>query len=69
VVRSITRWLSAIVFVLGAAAAAAAQDGLIDTIKKRGTLVVGNATFVPWAMRSKSGELIGFRDRCGEEGR
>jgi len=60
VVRSITRWLSAIVFVLGAAAAAAAQDGLIETIKKRGTLVVGNATFVPWAMRSKSGELIGF---------
>jgi polar amino acid transport system substrate-binding protein len=60
VVRSITRWLSAIVFVLGAVTAAVAQDGLIDTIKKRGTLVVGNATFVPWAMRSKSGELIGF---------
>ena len=46
-------------FVL-AATAAAAQDWLIETIKKRGTLVVGNATFVPWAMRSKSGELIGF---------
>ncbi|MGQ0664378.1 MAG: transporter substrate-binding domain-containing protein [Pseudomonadota bacterium] len=32
----------------------------IEEIKKRGTLMVGMATFVPWAMRSKTGELIGF---------
>lgn len=46
---------------------AAAQDAqslaaasVIEEIKKRGALVVGVATFVPWAMRDKKGELIGF---------
>ena len=32
----------------------------IEQIKKRGTLIVGLATFVPWAMRGKNGELIGY---------
>ncbi|MGF1909781.1 transporter substrate-binding domain-containing protein [Vibrio kasasachensis] len=32
----------------------------LDTINKRGTLRVGMSTFVPWAMRNKQGELIGF---------
>lgn len=32
----------------------------IDSIDKRGTLRVGMSTFVPWAMRDKQGELIGF---------
>nr|WP_216613458.1 transporter substrate-binding domain-containing protein [Vibrio sp. 99-8-1] len=32
----------------------------VDSIDKRGTLRVGMSTFVPWAMRDKQGELIGF---------
>ncbi len=32
----------------------------IEKIKERGTLRVGMSTFVPWAMRNKQGELIGF---------
>jgi polar amino acid transport system substrate-binding protein len=36
-----------------------AQTALID-IEKRGVLRVGMSTFVPWAMRSKEGDLIGF---------
>ncbi len=37
-----------------------AQDNLVDTIKKRGKLQVGFATFVPWAMRDKEGKWVGF---------
>ena len=36
------------------------KDSVIETIKKRGTLKVGMSTFVPWAMRDKNGDLIGF---------
>ncbi|WP_413111505.1 transporter substrate-binding domain-containing protein [Thaumasiovibrio sp. DFM-14] len=32
----------------------------LDLINERGTLRVGMSTFVPWAMRDKQGELIGF---------
>ncbi|MEC3861742.1 transporter substrate-binding domain-containing protein [Mesobacterium sp. TK19101] len=35
-------------------------DSVIETIKRRGVLKVGMATFVPWAMRDKDGNLIGF---------
>ena len=35
-------------------------ESVIETIKKRGALKVGMATFVPWAMRDKNGELVGF---------
>lgn len=37
-----------------------AQDSGVDAIKKRGKLMVGFATFVPWAMRDKQGNWIGF---------
>jgi len=37
-----------------------AAESVIETIKKRGAIRVGMATFVPWAMRDKKGELIGF---------
>ena len=40
-------------------APASAESVLID-IQKRGSLKVGMATFVPWAMRDKEGNLIGF---------
>jgi polar amino acid transport system substrate-binding protein len=32
----------------------------LDVVRRRGVLKVGVSTFVPWAMTSKSGELIGF---------
>lgn len=58
------------VAVLGVAVAAgaAAQDArqqlasesVIETIKKRGALKVGMSTFIPWAMRDRKGELVGF---------
>lgn len=40
--------------------ASAQQDNTIDTIKKRGKLVVGFGSFIPWAMRDKQGQWIGF---------
>ena len=39
---------------------ALAAGSVIETIKKRGVIRVGMATFVPWAMRDKNGKLIGF---------
>lgn len=65
-------WVSLTVvlaLVCGLAAPAVAQDSIrqklaessqLEDIVKRGSLVVGMATFVPWAMKSKTGELIGF---------
>jgi polar amino acid transport system substrate-binding protein len=48
----------------GAVAQSAQQqlssESVIETIKKRGALKVGLSTFVPWAMRDKKGELVGF---------
>jgi len=37
-----------------------AAAGVLETIKKRGAIRVGMSTFVPWAMRDKNGELIGY---------
>ena len=42
------------------ARAALSATSAIEEIKKRGTLRVGLSTFVPWAFRSKSGDLIGY---------
>ncbi|MEJ2728553.1 MAG: transporter substrate-binding domain-containing protein [Deltaproteobacteria bacterium] len=36
------------------------QESTIEQIMKRGTLRVGMSTFVPWAMKDKTGKLIGF---------
>ncbi len=36
------------------------RPSLLDQIKQRGTIRVGLSTFVPWAMRNKQGELVGF---------
>lgn len=40
--------------------APASADSVLIDIQKRGSLKVGMATFVPWAMRDKEGNLIGF---------
>jgi len=37
-----------------------AKSSTIDKIMRKGTLRVGLATFVPWAMQDKKGEWIGF---------
>jgi len=34
--------------------------GTVDKVLKRGVLKVGMSTFVPWAMKDKTGKLIGF---------
>lgn len=39
---------------------ASAESSNMEKIDLRGTLRVGVSTFVPWAMRNKQGELIGF---------
>ena len=36
------------------------SDSVLEQIKKRGTLRIGLSTFVPWAMRDKKGEMIGY---------
>lgn len=61
--RIFNRLLSFLVVSLAAmlaAQAAFAQDNMVDAIKKRGKLNVGFGTFVPWAMRDKQGNWIGF---------
>ena len=35
-------------------------SSVLEVIKKRGALRVGLTSFVPWSMRDKKGELIGF---------
>ena len=36
------------------------SSSVLEEIKKRGVLRVGMSTFVPWAMRNKAGDLVGF---------
>ena len=36
------------------------QESIIEKIQKEGVIRVGMATFVPWAMKDKQGQLIGF---------
>ena len=57
--RNIFGALLAMSICLGASGVANA-DSVVDDVVKRGKLVVGLATFVPWAMRDKKGDLIGF---------
>ncbi len=37
-----------------------AKESVIETIQKQGVIRVGMSTFVPWAMKDKQGNLIGF---------
>ncbi len=57
-----TKAMVAIVAIFGVVATSlpAVADDLIAEIQKRGTLKVGMSTFVPWAMRDKKGDLVGF---------
>lgn len=52
--------LIALTWLTLAPAGADAQESLIDTIKKRGRMQVAFGTFVPWAVRDKQGNWMGF---------
>jgi len=39
---------------------ALSQESVLEEIQKRGSLRVGFSTFVPWAMKDKKGEFMGF---------
>jgi polar amino acid transport system substrate-binding protein len=66
--RPITLTLAALVLALALAAPAAAgetaaaltRESALTAIMERGVLRVGFDTFVPWAMKDKSGAFIGF---------
>ena len=62
-------WIAPVVFAIAFVASAAnAQDirqqlvdsSALETIKKRGTMIVGVGTFPPWSMRNIKGDYIGF---------
>jgi polar amino acid transport system substrate-binding protein len=36
------------------------SESMIERVIRKGTLKVGMSTFLPWAMKDKTGELIGF---------
>lgn len=38
----------------------AQQENMVEAIKSRGKLQVGFSSFVPWAMRDKQGQWVGF---------
>lgn len=44
----------------GDARATLAASSLVEEVKRRGSLRIGLSTFVPWAMRNRAGELVGF---------
>jgi polar amino acid transport system substrate-binding protein len=60
---------------VAAPAALRAQDikqllssgSVVEEVKKRGVLRIGLSTFVPWSMRDKKGELIGFEIDVGNK--
>ena len=36
------------------------QESTLEKVMKRGVLRVGMDTFVPWAMKDKTGKFVGF---------
>lgn len=62
------KFLIAGVLALGATAGASAQsarqelagESVLETILQRGAINIGLSAFVPWAMRDRNGDLVGF---------
>lgn len=48
-------------------AASGASAGTVEDIQKRGRVIIGLSTFVPWAMRAKNGDLVGFEIDVGRK--
>lgn len=46
---------------------ALSSESVIETIKKRGVIKIGLSLFVPWSMRDKNGDLIGFELDVGRQ--
>jgi len=44
-----------------------ASAGTVEDIQKRGKIIIGLSTFVPWSMRAKNGDLIGFEIDVGNK--
>jgi polar amino acid transport system substrate-binding protein len=57
--RTLLGALAAVAIAMAASGEARAAS-VVDEILERGKLVVGLSTFVPWAMRNKNGEIVGF---------
>ena len=60
VLRSILPAALAAAMGMGLVTQSVQAASVVEDIVKRGTLKVGMSTFVPWAMRDKEGNLIGF---------
>ena len=59
--RFLTAFCAMTLIVLGCGSASeTSRPTLLDQIKQRGAIRVGLSTFVPWVMRNKQGELVGF---------
>ena len=43
------------------------SESVIETIKQRGVIKIGLSLFIPWSMRDKNGELIGFELDVGRQ--
>ena len=43
------------------------SESVIETIKKRGVIKIGLSLFVPWSMRDKNGDLIGYELDVGRK--
>ena len=46
---------------------ALSSESVIEEIKKRGAIKIGLSLFIPWSMRDKNGELIGFELDVGRK--
>ena len=46
---------------------ALSQESVIEAIKERGVIKIGLSLFVPWSMRDKKGDLIGFELDVGRK--
>ncbi len=53
-------WAAGVLAQTGSLQQQLTAESAIATILKRGTLQVGMSTFKPWAMKDKTGQLIGF---------
>lgn len=60
VIAALIMLLTAITVYAGETSRQLTAESTLTTIQKRGTLRVGMDTFVPWAMKDKTGKFIGF---------
>ena len=58
--KTIFKRLASLILLASLATGASAQESVIEEILASGELRVGMSTFVPWVMRSKDGDYVGF---------